>query len=123
MIPFWVAGDFKDGGLGFDYKDISHIFAILTFPQLILQVFMYPYLQKGRGDFWLLTRGHMAHIPMFMFLPYAHWFGDGAFLEQKLWIVFWMFVRNVASFMNFSSLQRFTNDAIPADKRGKINGF
>ena len=25
--------------------------------------------------------------------------------------------------MNFSALQRFTNDAISADKRGKLNGF
>jgi len=123
LIPFWVAANYDDGGLGFQYKDISHIYLYLTGPQLVLQIFLYPLLQKGRGDFWLLTTGHLAHIPMFLLLPYAHWFGNKEFLEQKTWIIFWLFVRNVASFMNFSSLQRFTNDAIAADKRGKINGF
>jgi len=123
LIPFWVAAKYKDGGLGFDYHDISHVYVFLTFPQLILQIFLYPYLQKGRGDFWLLTVGHIAHIPMFFFLPFGHMFGDGATLAQKTWIIWWHFVRNVASFMNFSALQRFTNDCIAADKRGKINGF
>jgi len=123
LIPFWVAARYEDGGLGFNYKDISHVYLYLTGPQLVLQIFLYPLLQKGRGDFWLLTMGHLAHIPMFLLLPYGHWFPYDARLTQKTWIIFWLFVRNVASFMNFAALQRFTNDAIAADKRGKINGF
>ena len=123
LIPFWVAAKYVDGGLGFNYGDISQIYLYLTGPQLILQIFLYPILQKGRGDFWLLVVGHLAHIPMFVLLPYGHLFGEGSFLAQKFWIVFWLFIRNIASFMNFSALQRFTNDTIAADKRGKINGF
>jgi len=123
LIPFWVAAKYEDGGLDFNYKDISHIYLYLTVPQLVLQVFLYPVIQKGRGDFWLLSVGHLAHIPMFFFIPYAHWFGEAAITPQKVWIIFWLFIRNMASFMNFSSLQRFTNDAISGDKRGKLNGF
>lgn len=123
LIPFWVAAKYSDGGLDFDYHDISHIYLYLTGPQLVLQIFLYPYLQKGKGDFWLLTVGHLTHIPMFFLLPYGNWFGYHAYFAEKSWIIFWLFVRNVASFMNFSALQRFTNDCIAADKRGKINGF
>jgi hypothetical protein len=75
------------------------------------------------GDFWLLSVGHMIHIPMFFFLPFAHSFARDAVWMQSAWIVFWLFIRNFASFMNFSALQRFTNDAITAEKRGKLNGF
>jgi MFS family permease len=60
---------------------------------------------------------------MFFLLPLAHSFGSEALLSQKAWIVFWMFVRNFASFMNLTALQRLTNDAIDSDKRGKLNGI
>jgi MFS family permease len=123
LIPFWVAAKYEDGGLDFNYKDISKVYFYLTIPQLILQVFLYPIIQKSMGDFWLLSVGHIIHIPMFFFLPFAHTFGTGSIWMQTGWIVFWLFVRNFASFMNFAALQRFTNDAITAEKRGKMNGF
>lgn len=123
LIPFWVAAKYEDGGLDFNYKDISKVYFYLTVPQLILQVFLYPIIQKSMGDFWLLSVGHIVHIPMFFFLPFAHNFGKQTLWAQTGWIVFWLFVRNFASFMNFAALQRFTNDAITAEKRGKMNGF
>jgi len=123
LVPFWVAAQYKDGGLNFAYKQISAIYLYLTAPQLILQIFLYPTIQKKLGDFWLLSMGHLIHIPMFFMLPYAHLFAEGSGFQQTAWIVFWMFVRNMSSFMNFSALQRFTNDVISGDKRGRLNGF
>jgi MFS family permease len=123
LIPFWVAAKYLDGGLNFNYKDISEVYFYLTGPQLVLQIFLYPYIQGSKGDYWLLLVGHLVHIPMFFLLPLAHSFGSEARLPQKAWIVFWMFVRNFASFMNFAALQRLTNDAIDSDKRGKLNGI
>lgn len=32
MVPFWVAAKYEDGGLGYDYKDISHIYTFLAIP-------------------------------------------------------------------------------------------
>jgi MFS family permease len=123
LIPFWVAAKYEDGGLGFNYKDISQVYLYLTAPQLILQIVLYPYIQNMKGDFWLLLIGHFVHLPMFFCLPFCHGFGQGAFASQKGWIIFWIFIRNFASFMNFAALQRLTNDAIYADKRGKLNGI
>jgi MFS family permease len=123
LIPFWIASKYEDGGLDFKYHDISDIFLYLMLPQIALQIFLYPLIQKRRGDFWLLTRGHFAHIPMFFLLPFAHSLGKGAFLSQKVWITFWLFIRNLASFMNFAVLQRYGNEVISAQKRGKMNGI
>jgi MFS family permease len=125
LIPFWVAAKYEDGGLDFSYKDISQVYLYLTAPQLILQIFLYPYIQGSRGDFWLLSIGHFAHIPMFFCLPICHIFGSGssARIFQKGWIIFWIFIRSFASFMNFAALQRLTNDAIGSDKRGRLNGI
>lgn len=123
LIPFWVASKYEDGGLDFKYHDISDIFIYLMFPQIMLQIFLYPLLQKSRGDFWLLTCGHFAHIPLFLMLPFAHNFGKGYYLPQKVWITFWLFIRNLASFMNFAVLQRYGNEVITAQKRGKMNGI
>jgi len=104
LIPFWVAAQYEDGGLGFNYEDVAQVFLYLTPPQIIVQIFLYPYLKKRKGDFWLVSRGHWFHIPMFFFIPYAHWFPKEAILLMKLWLVFWMFVRNLASAMNFASI-------------------
>lgn len=123
LIPFWIASKYEDGGLDFKYHDISDIFLYLMLPQIILQIFLYPIIQKRRGDFWLLTRGHLAHIPMFFLLPYCHLFGKKAMASQKIWITFWLFIRNLASFMNFAVLQRYGNEVISSQKRGKMNGI
>lgn len=123
LIPFWIASNYEDGGLGFKHHDISDIFIYLTLPQLVLQIILYPIVQKRRGDFWLITRGHCAHIPLFFFLPFAHVFGKNSFTIQKAWITFWLFIRNLASFMNFAVLQRYGNDVISSQKRGKMNGI
>jgi MFS family permease len=123
LIPFWIASKYEDGGLDFQYHDISDIFVYLMFPQIILQLFLYPLIQKRRGDFWLITRGHYAHLPLFFLLPFAHSFGKGSFIHQKMWITFWLFVRNLASFMNFAVLQRYGNEVISPLKRGKLNGI
>jgi MFS family permease len=123
LIPFWIASKYEDGGLDFKYHDISDIFLYLMLPQIILQIFLYPAIQKKRGDFWLLTRGHFAHLPLFFMLPYAHSFGRGALLPQKVWITFWLFTRNLASFMNFAVLQRYGNEVISSQNRGKMNGI
>jgi len=123
LIPFWIASKYEDGGLDFKYHDISDIFLYLMLPQIVLQIFLYPLIQRRRGDFWLLTRGHLAHIPMFFLLPYAHTFGKGSFGSQKMWITFWLFIRNLASFMNFAVLQRYGNEVISSSKRGKMNGI
>jgi MFS family permease len=123
LIPFWAAAEYQDGGLSFNYKDISDIFIYLAFPQLFIQLFLYPFIQKKKGDFWLLSNGHWAHLPMYILLPLAHRLPQTQTGYMKLWIIFFMFIRNFASFLNFSSLQRFTNDTISAEKRGKINGF
>jgi MFS family permease len=123
MIPFWVAAKYEDGGLSFSNDDISQIFIYLSGPQLLMQMFLYPFLQKRKGDFWLLSRGHWAHLPMFFFLPFGHWFPQGWGGSMKFWVCLWMFVRNLASFMNFSSLQRYTNDTVSQKKRGMVNGY
>jgi MFS family permease len=122
LIPFWIASKYQDGGLNFQYNDISDIFLYLTPFQLILQLFLYPLIQKKRGDYWLITYGHYAQIPLYFFLPFAHNFGEGSYMIQKLWIIFWFFVRNIASFMNFAALQSFTNDITTTEIRGKVNG-
>lgn len=123
LIPFWIASKYEDGGLDFQYHDISDIFVYLMIPQIVLQVFLYPMIQKKRGDFWLLTRGHYAHLPLFFLLPFAHIFGKRSFTHQKMWITFWLFIRNLASFMNFAVLQRYGNEVISPQKRGKMNGI
>jgi MFS family permease len=123
LIPFWVASRYEDGGLDFQYRDIADVFVYLTLPQLILQTLLYPMIQKRRGDFWLITRGHYAYLPLFFFLPFAHTFGKNAFTIQKIWITFWLFIRNLASFMNFAVLQRYGNDIISPQKRGRMNGI
>lgn len=123
MIPFWAAARYQDGGLGFKPEQISDLFVYLTGPQLLIQIFLYPVLQKKKGDFWLLTAGHWVHIPLFFLIPFAHLFPEGSMGQIMIYLIFWMFVRNLGSFMNFSALQRYTNDTISAEKRGQINGF
>ena len=123
MVPFWAAAKYKDGGLSFDESDIAQIFIYLSVPQLAIQTFLYPYLQKKFGDYRLLCFGHWAHIPFFLILPYGHWFPEGSYFLMKVWIVFWLFIRNLASFINFSSLQRYTNDTVTGNKRGTLNGI
>jgi MFS family permease len=120
LIPFWVAAKFSQGGLDFNYKDIGDLSLYLTVPQITLQIILYPYIQKKRGDYWLLRCGHLLYIPIFGFLPFAHSFST-TFL-QKGWIILWVFIRNMASFMNFAALQKFTNDVIKPENRGKLNG-
>lgn len=123
LIPFWAAARYEDGGLEFTVGDISQIFIYLTAPQLLIQIFLYPYLQKKKGDFWVLSVGHIMHIVLFLCIPYAHWIPQNNIGSIKLYLVFWMFVRNLGSFMNFSALQRYTNDSITPQRRGQINGF
>ena len=123
LIPFWAAARYEDGGLAFSVKDISQIFVWLTAPQLLIQIFLYPFLQKRKGDFWVLSVGHFMHIILFLCIPYAHWFPKENMGSIKAYLVFWMFVRNLGSFMNFSALQRYTNDSITPQRRGQINGF
>lgn len=121
LIPFWVAGKYSQGGLDFKYKDIGDLSLYLTAPQLILQIILYPYIQKKRGDYWLLRCGHLLYIPVFCCLPFAHAL-PSTFL-QKGWIILWMYIRNLSSFMNFAALQKFTNEIISPDNRGKLNGI
>jgi len=123
LIIFWVSAKYEDGGLDFEYKQISHIFMYFTAPQILMQILGYPLIQKKVGDYAMLNWGHLVQIPVFLLIPFAHAFGKGAFTEQKIYIVFWLFIRNMASFMNFSALQRFTNDVVSADKRGRMNGI
>jgi len=123
LIPFWGAAKRVDGGLDFTNADISQLFVYLTGPQLFIQLFLYPFLQKLKGDFWLLTMGHWMHIPVFILIPYAHLFPENGVFLIKCYLVFWMFIRNLGSFMNFSALQRYTNDTISPERRGQINGF
>jgi MFS family permease len=122
LLIFWVSAKYEDGGLDFNYNDISQIFLYFIVPQLILQIILYPLFQTKFGDFTLLTTGHWIYIPMFLCLPFAHNMGN-SYGIKKLYIVFWLFIRNMASFMNFSALQRFTNDIILPENRGKVYGL
>jgi hypothetical protein len=121
IIPYWASAERAHGGLGYDYFNISKIYFYMLFPQVIIQLIMYPIMQKMKGDTWILWVGHAVHVVTFIALP-----STASLVHQKLeiaWIVTWITLRNIASFVNFATLQKVSNDVVQFEDRGKLNAI
>jgi len=121
IIPYWTSAERAHGGLGYDYFNISKIYFYMLFPQVIIQLIMYPIMQKMKGDTWILWLGNAVHVVTFIALP-----STASLVHQKMeiaWIVTWITLRNIASFVNFATLQKVSNDVVRFEDRGKLNAI
>ena len=121
IIPYWTAASYDRGGLGFDYTQISRIYLGMIVPQICAQLLLYPLLDKIKSSIWILKLGHLIHLLTFTLLPMGHFIRSDVLII--IWIVSWMVLRNIASFINFATLQKLTNDIVQADMRGRLNAI
>ena len=113
-------------GRRFGYGDIfSRILHSYAFSLLwIVQVLFYLCFQKFLGDFRLLKAGHFILILLLIIFSGVQWISYEISDDSMIFIIgAWTFIQNVVIFQTLSSIQRFSNDLVRSDKRGRINGI
>lgn len=123
LVFHWMGKKYDKGGLAFNYETIYKAYQSLTAIQIILQAVLYPNLQRKYGDYWILRQGHKLLILAVVSIPYTRLFFSQEYPVMLItWVIIWMLVRQAASFMVFCAIQRFTNEIVSGNKRGKLNG-
>jgi len=111
LLPSWI-----QYSLGLSYLKVAQ--AAFSKLQVLVQLTAYIYFQRSRGDFWLLRVCHLIQVPLFLSLPCVKWFVDGSNSEIVVYfLATWLLIRNIATFLIFSALLRFTNDLVRSNKR------
>ncbi|KAI0233366.1 hypothetical protein L0F63_003221 [Massospora cicadina] len=71
LFPFWASTSPAKGGLGFDERSIGAVFAISGFALVLMQLLVYPLIQRCLGTKFLYKWVFIAYIPIVLLMPAA----------------------------------------------------
>lgn len=113
----------RKGDAIFNNELILNTYQLLSVILIVLQAIIYPTLQKLYGDYRILRSGHKVLLSAVISILFTRiFFSQEHPAKQITWVILCMLIKNMAIFMIFSAVQRFTNDIVSGNKRGKFNG-
>ncbi|XP_074642262.1 uncharacterized protein LOC141899712 isoform X2 [Tubulanus polymorphus] len=121
VFPVWASTATHLDGLGFETNDIGSVLGILSVPVLIIQLFLFAFLERKIGARKTFMIVCLLAMIMTALLPITHLIQDKTVL---LWIslVFILGIIRLSGACCLSAVSMFVNNCSSPDMSGAING-
>ncbi|KAJ9074434.1 hypothetical protein DSO57_1006395 [Entomophthora muscae] len=118
LFPFWAATSPEKGGLGFDASRIGSVFAISGLVLVLMQLLVYPFIQRRFGTMFLYRWVFIFYIPIVVFMPFTSTFPH-VFVIVTIIYGF----RTCCGVTAFTSYNILLPDTCSSRILGKVNGI